>query len=893
MNKSTATPAWLMVSLIPLSIFITLIWALEQYNLPWSFQIPWVDSLGIGLAFHIDALSAQMLALITGIGTLIFIYAVGYLDHEPRRGRIFFLLPIFMMAMIGAVTADDVITLFLFWELTSITSFLLVGFNHSDERTRDSARQALLVTMGGGLAMLGGLLLLSQMAGSWLISEIILITPSFIDDPRLPWAIALILTGAFTKSAQFPFHFWLPNAMSAPTPVSAYLHSATMVKLGVYLMARFDPAFNDLLFWEILLITAGTITAIWAAVLTLRERDLKRILAYSTLSALGIRTLLIGLPGQGASLAFVTFLFAHALYKAPLFMVAGNIDHTCGTRIIDHLMGLRRIMPWTATIAALAGISMAGLPLAYGFVAKDLIGVAKADADIYESISYGLVFVSGISAAVAGVAAIRVFWGPLESGIKATSEGSWTLLLPPMVLVLIGLELEFFPDLVEPMLLAAANAIDPDAQYTAISTNYDPMQILSATGITLGVGVLLFLFWDRLHDSISRVHWLDDIGPEASYGFLLNGIKKLAGFHTRIIQNGRLDYYLAMTLVAILLMVVYISMQANIHLSFDQLWSDQRWPQQAWGWLIAAAVMITGSLAAATVKDRLAALMASGMVGFGAALLFLFAAAPDLAFTQFIVEVALVVIAATLLPQFIKNSARTIKQANTVRWLLAISTGIGTLFFLLIIQSLPENRELANWFGDNSLSEAFGRNAVNVIIVDFRALDTLGEIAVVAFALIAALPLLKTDWSRPATDDRSPMLSMAARPIYWIMLIAAAWMLLRGHNEPGGGFVAGLTAVAASSLLAILLEPAVARRLQPLSPALMTLGGVLLAALAGLAGEIWGPGFLRHLWYGGISSVLIFDLGVMLTVWGALTGYIFKLLEQPSPVKPAKRSSSQ
>ncbi|MEZ5673527.1 MAG: proton-conducting transporter membrane subunit, partial [Thiotrichaceae bacterium] len=250
-NSSSSNLVWLWLALLPFSLFIALVWGLSQYSLPWQFNLPWVPSLDIALAFRIDGLSAQMLALITGIGTMIFVYAVGYLDHEPRRAQIFTVLPLFMLAMIGAVSADDVVVLFLFWELTSITSFLLVGFNHTQVAARDSARQALLITMGGGLALLGGLLLLSQIADTRLLSEIIAAAPQLRDDPRLPYAIMLVLIGAFTKSAQFPFHFWLPNAMSAPTPVSAYLHSATMVKLGIYLMARLDPAFNDWLLWEV------------------------------------------------------------------------------------------------------------------------------------------------------------------------------------------------------------------------------------------------------------------------------------------------------------------------------------------------------------------------------------------------------------------------------------------------------------------------------------------------------------------------------------------------------------------------------------------------------------------------------------------------------------------
>jgi multicomponent Na+:H+ antiporter subunit A len=867
---------WLWLVLLPFSLFIALIWGLNQTSLPWHFHLPWIPSLDIALAFRIDGLSAQMLALITGIGTLIFIYAVGYLDHEPRRGRLFFVLPLFMLAMIGAVSADDVVVLFLFWELTSITSFLLVGFNHTQAAARESARQALLVTMSGGLALLGGLLLLTQIAQTRLLSEIIATAPNFQDDPRLPYAIGLILIGAFTKSAQFPFHFWLPNAMSAPTPVSAYLHSATMVKLGIYLMARLDPAFNDLLLWEVTLISVGTITAVWAAVLALRERDLKRILARSTVSALGTLTLLIGLPSPSAGLAVVTFLFAHAIYKAPLFMVAGNIDHATGTRDIDRLMGLRRVMPWSAAAAILAGLSMAGLPLAFGFVAKDTISLAKEQADLIAVVSYAFVFVNATAVAVAGVAAIRVFWGPLETPYQKVHETPWLMLLPPLLIALIGIEFEFFPHIADPLLFSASQSIAPNLSMQEAAISYELSKLLTATAITVSIGVLLFMTWDRLHNALNRIHWLDSYGAEASYNILLSTLPRIAAWHTRLLQNGRLDNYLLLSLTALFVMSGFAAWHTVPHFSLS---GD--WHAHAWAWLMASVLMVAGAIAAARLQDRLAALMASGLVGYGAALLFLFAGSPDLAFTQFSVETALVVIAAAVLPRF--AAAPRTESPVIFKFILTAVAGVATFGLLLHLQGLPENRILAEWFAAHSLSEAYGRNVVNVIIVDFRALDTLGEIAVVAFALLAALPLLNSIKSTQTTSATSPMLYLAALPLYWLMLAVSVWILMRGHNAPGGGFIGGLVAVAASSLLATLRSPTVALRFQPLSPLTLALVGLVLALIGGLIGLLFGDGFLRHVWVNKyLSSVLLFDLGVFFVVWGVLTGYIYALLQPDS-----------
>jgi multicomponent Na+:H+ antiporter subunit A len=778
-----------------------------------------------------------------------------------------------MFAMIGAVTADDIILLFLFWELTSVTSFLLVGYKYQQLEARNAARQALFVTMGGGLALLGGLLLLADMADSWLLSGILSSAPDYIDDPRLPYAIVLILIGAFTKSAQFPFHFWLPNAMSAPTPVSAYLHSATMVKLGIYLMARLDPAFNDLLLWEIILISVGTITALWAALLALRERDLKRILARSTVSALGTLTLLIGLPSEGAGLAVVAFLFAHALYKAPLFMIAGNIDHATGTRNIDHLMGLRHAMPWTAATAVIAGLSMAGLPLAFGFVAKDVISIAKDQADLIAVVSYTLLLVNAAVAAVAGVAAIRVFWGPREPLQRVVHEVPWSMLLPPLGIALIGIEFELFPHLAEPLLIAAAQSISPGNGITEIATSYELDKLLSATGVTLFLGLMIFLAWDKLHKILSEMHWLDRFGPEASFDGVLSGLKKTAALHTRRLQSGRLDSYLSMTVTALLAMAFYIGWHSE--LNFNLQWY---WPAHSIAWAMAAILIIAGASAAVFTRSRLTVLMASGLVGYGAAVFFLFAGAPDLAFTQFAVETVLVVLAATLLPRFNAPPLAESLLRQPYKLLLAIIAGAGTFLLLLNLQHLPENRQLAEWFSTNSLPLAQGRNVVNVIIVDFRALDTLGEIVVVAFSLLAALPLLAQFNTGKTTSPGSPLLDKSALPLYWLMLAGAAWILFRGHNEPGGGFIAGLVAVAASSMLAILRDPQLARRYQPLAPLFLAITGIGLALAGGLIGAVSGAGFLRHVWAGSLSSVMIFDLGVFFTVWGGLTGYIYVLL---------------
>ncbi len=731
---------WLWLSLFPLALFAILSWGLASAPLPWQLRLEWVPSLDIGLDWTIDALSAQFLVLITGIGTMVFVYASGYLSHTPHAGRFFGVMLLFMAAMIGAVSADHMLVLFVCWELTSLTSFFLVGFNHTSEQARASARQALFITLGGGLALLAGLILLSQIAGTWSLQVIIASGPQIIDDPRLPAALILIFIGCFTKSAQFPFHFWLPNAMSAPTPASAYLHSATMVKLGIYLLARLDPAFNDLLLWEITLISVGTITAVWAAVLALRERDLKRILARSTVSALGTLVLLIGLPNEQAAVAVVAFLFAHALYKAPLFFVAGNIDHATGTRSIDHLMGLRRYMPFTTVAAVLAGLSMAGLPLSFGYLAKGVVSAAKSEIDLVITVSYALLFVNAVAVAVAAVAAIRVFWGPVDRGFEKVREVSWRMLLPPLLIALIGLEFEFLPTIADPLLIEAARVIAPGSNIDQLVADYPTATLLTATEVTLLVGLLLFLFWERLHRMLSGMAHLDRIGPGAQFDHLLNGLSRVAARHTKALQHGDLAGYMRFTIAVIVVICVFTWLSVHPQrLTFDALaWNGE---EHIWALAAAAVLVIAGALAAPFLHDRLALLMAIGVVGYGSAVFFLFAGAPDVAFTQLMVETVLVVVAAAVLSHY--GAPVRHPEPRLLNAAIAIAAGIGTFLLLIHLFSLPADTALAEWFAEHSLTEAYGRNVVNVVLVDFRAFDTFGEIAVVAFSALAAWPLLR------------------------------------------------------------------------------------------------------------------------------------------------------
>jgi multicomponent Na+:H+ antiporter subunit A len=739
---------------LPLTAFAALSWLVAVRPLPFTGSVPWVPALGISLAWRIDGLSALLLLLITGIGAAVFVYAAGYLHGHAQLRRLYVLLTLFMLSMIGCVLADDLVLLFVCWELTSLTSFLLVGFDHENAAARKAARQALLVTGSGGLALLAGVILIGDAAGSWSISQLIERAPQLPVTPALATGVGLLMLGCFTKSAQFPFHFWLPDAMAAPTPVSAYLHSATMVKLGVYLLARLHPAFGSWPAWEVTLSLVGAVTAVWAMVLVLRERDLKRILAWSTVAALGMLVMLIGLPGNGPAVAVGAFLLAHALYKAPLFFVVGNVDHGAGTRIIDRLGGLRPKMPYTAAGAVMAAISMAGLPFSFGYIAKGVIADAKSNVDVMALVGYASLFVGAVSAAVAATAAVRVFWRhPGHSESCDAHEGPWSLWLPPMLVAAAGIAFGIAPSLIDGLLAEAAAAMTPRGVFPVVDASLQFGPVLRSAAFTLGLGAVVFWFWDPLHALLERGHRpLERTAAGVQYERLLHAVSWLAARVTRGLQHGRLSAY-----AALLVGSVTLALALLLPWGSGALRGLAANPP---GLAVAgaAALLATGAVLACMLRVRLPLLLASGLVGYGSAALFLFTGAPDLALTQLAVETVFVVVFATLLLELARLGRSGSLPEPRLRpgaALLALAFGGVMTLLLLAVSGAPFDPALPQFFGERSVPEGFGRNVVNVIIVDFRALDTLGEVAVVGFSLIAALPLLQALRRLRAERERS------------------------------------------------------------------------------------------------------------------------------------------
>jgi multicomponent Na+:H+ antiporter subunit A len=698
-----------------------------------------IPSLGIAGGLRLDGLSLVFLILIFGIGALIFLYAHAYLGDDPRARRLIVMLLLFMTAMAGAVTADDVVVLFVFWELTSLASFFLVGYDHEKSGARKAALQALLVTGGGGLALLAGLILAAIAAGTTSLSGIIGAREAVLAHPAAVPAMLLIVVGCFAKSAQVPFHFWLPNAMAAPTPVSAYLHSATMVKLGVYLLARLNPLYQSEELWQDILASFGIATALTGAVLAFRETDLKRVLAYTTVTALGTLVMLIGIAPELSIVAAVTFLIVHAFYKAALFMVAGIVDHETGSRDASALRGLARAMPFTAAAATLAAFSMAGLPPFVGFVAKELIYEAKLELGAAAGIMLALGFlVNAATVAIAGVMSWRLFFGPSVETPERPHDPPLAMLAGPLLLAALGVLAGSLPaSLGHVFVDPAASAILGRTVDVTLKMWHGFGLVLFLSVATVAAGVGLYNLWSRIVPRLRASAFIDAFGPAVGYERGLAATVAFAADCTRVIQHGSLRGY-----VRTLFLVFAGAVLATLALRDGFAWPEQETPLDSRALLFGTAVV--GAVAAALARTAIAAILALGLTGFAIALIFLAFGAPDVAFTQFAVETLLVAILAAALMRLPLRGA----DSRSGRAKLG-DAGVGILVGLAVAATLgavlagPLDPRLATWFGETAVPAAHGRNVVNVILVDFRALDTLGEIAVLAIAAFAVVALLR------------------------------------------------------------------------------------------------------------------------------------------------------
>jgi len=859
---------------------------------PVTSQMEWIPSLGLSFSLFLDGLGLLFAVLILGIGLLIIIYARFYLAATDPMGRFYVFLLLFQGAMLGVALCDNVLLLLIFWELTSISSFLLIGFWNERAEARQGARMALAVTGGGGLALIAGMLILGQISGTYELTAILRSGDMIRASPYYPLALVLILIGCFTKSAQFPFHFWLPHAMSAPTPVSAYLHSATMVKAGVFLIARLWPVLAGTDLWFYLVATTGLLTMLIGAAIALFKHDLKAILAYSTVSHLGLLTMLFGFGTPMAAVVGVFHFLNHAIFKAALFMNAGIIDHETGTRDARILGGLMSLMPITGTIGLIAAASMAGLPPLNGFLSKEMM-LDEAAHTTWGGVSWLIPLVVTLAATLSVAYSLRyavhVYLGARRGETPRPPHdpplGLWG---PSALLAIAAVAIGLFPMLIAGALVhAAAGSVTGGTPPTfTLKLWHGVTPALAMSGIAIIVGALalnrfvsLLQLWNRLPVPDAKSLF------DGSVTVLVNASRRI----TVAVHKYSLQHYLTILFAVAILLGV------------EGLWVGG-YGSGTRPTLPAAPVAVIGwiALVAATLavvrshRQRFLALVFISVIGLIVALGFIYLSAPDLALTQISVEVVtilLLLLALNLLPKKPDRLGSTALRLRDA--MLGLAGGCCTGFVAWAIMTRVPNNPISDYHWANSYSGGGGTNVVNVTLVDFRALDTFGEIIVLGIAALAIFALLQTA-VRGASGQRlrqwipdlvrSPehhpmMFVVATRLLLPLAMLVGIYIFLRGHNQPGGGFIAGLVIS-----IAILMQYMASgfdwtdqrRRID--EHALIACG-VLIAALTGLGALLFGkPLFTSAFGYVNLpiigtfelATAMLFDVGVALAVIGAV-----------------------
>jgi len=876
------------------------------------FHMDWLPAIGIALSFRLDGLSLMFALLILIIGLLVILYARYYLKPKENIAKFYALLLCFKGAMLGIVLSGNLLLMLVFWELTSLVSFLLISFWTHKQDARRGARMSLAITGGGGLALLAGILLIGRMVGSYELDDVLAAADQVQNHALYPATLTLILLGAFTKSAQFPFHFWLPHAMQAPTPVSAYLHSATMVKAGIFLMARLYPVLAGTEQWFYMVSFTGMATLLLGAYVAMFKHDLKGLLAHSTVSHLGLITLLFGMGTKLAAVAALFHVINHATFKASLFMAAGIIDHETGTRDMRRINGLWRYMPHTATLAMVAAASMAGVPLLNGFLSKEMF--------FAESLALNLpgiwAWLPPVVATLAGIFAVAysarfihdVFFNgkPVDLPIFPPHEPPRYMKIPVEILVFACIMVGMFPAVsVGPLLYAAASATlagEVPEYHLAVIHGFNLPLLMSFVAFFGGL-----LMYSQRHRFFAFHARFREIDEKAIFEAVVSRMADLAHTLTGRIENASLQRYILLLLLSVIAVVLVPVLDLGLFIGPRGLTPVD--PATA---VAAVVMMLAAVLTAALHRERFTALVLLSVVGLVVALAFARFSAPDLAMTQLSVEVVTIVL--LMLALFYMPSWTPLETSRTRRIrdiTLALASGAGMSLITLAMLTRPFS-SISDFFLENSKPGGGGTNVVNVILVDFRGFDTLGEITVLAIAALGIYAMLKDTaltpppgdgQGHPWTRDAHPiLLAQIARPMLPLALLVSVFIFLRGHNLPGGGFIAGL--ITSVALILQYIASGMAWTQERIRTKYHNVIGVglVFAVVAGAGSLAFGYPFLTSTFSYitwpvvgkfEVASAMVFDLGVYLTVVGAtmLTLVSIGRLPRHSAIKPKREGA--
>lgn len=894
--------AVLFLPLVLFSYFLSLIPQIRDRHLIYE-TVAWMPSLGINFDIYVDGLSLLLSLLITGIGSLVVLYSIYYMGRNQALHRFYLFLLLFMGAMLGVVLSDNMMVLYGFWELTSIASFLLIAFHNRKDASIRGAKKSFLITVFGGFAMLTGFILLYLISGSYSIRETAASIPDFTANSLFVPAMILILIGAFTKSAQFPFHVWLPDAMEAPTPVSAYLHSATMVKAGIYIVARFTPIFGGEAAWFWIVSLVGMVSLVYGSLTAIKKTDLKAILAYSTVSQLGLIMSLFGLGsaalyfGYGpesplyttAVMAGVLHLFNHALFKGSLFMMAGIVDHETGTRDIRKLGGLITVMPFTFTVTLVGTLSMAGLPPFNGFISKELFfkaTIEAADWSFFRLETWGIIFPvmawigSVMTFIYSLVILLRTFLGTnkTEISVKKWHEAPLGMLISPLILAAMVLVTGIYPNLLSASIVEPAMAsilsplLAPGERFDVhlyLWHGYTPEFWMTAGVVILGViSYKLLPRWKTVYEDYIPAYTINKF-----YHASFRAMHRFSKRWTQTYMNGSVRNYLIYIFAFMIVLIGYSFFHVtNIEWNFSGYASFMSYET------ILLAGLIVTAISVPFAKQRLSAVILTGAVGYLVTLFFVLFRAPDLALTQMVVEtvtVALFLLCFYHLPELTPKSSKRYKGVNLI---IAVSVGVVMTLIALAASGTAGMDSISEFYTEQSYNLGGGKNIVNVLLVDFRGFDTLLEIMVLGVAALAIYSMINLNlngkdfgsvhqvmkperehasevkrnisnpesWSSVSLRSNDVFLQMSTKIIVFIILIFALYLFFAGHHQPGGGFISGLVTSAALVLLAIAFNTDTLRRILPVDYRLVIAFGLLISLATAAGSFLFGLPFMSQ-----------------------------------------------
>ncbi|KRW97959.1 monovalent cation/H+ antiporter subunit A [Paracoccus sp. MKU1] len=886
----------------------------------------WVSSIGLDLTFRIDGFSWLFMVLVVGIGFLVILYARYYMSPDDPVPRLYSCLLAFAGAMSGLLLSGNIIMLVVFWELTSIVSFLLIGYWFQRQDARDGARMSLIVTASGGLCLMVAMIILGQIAGSYELDAVLKAGPQITSHRLYPVVLILFVLGAFTKSAQFPFHFWLPNAMAAPTPVSAYLHSATMVKAGVFVLLRFHPALGGTDAWFQIVTGIGMTTLLLGAVVALFRHDLKGLLAYSTISHLGLITALAGIGSPFALIAAVFHIVNHAVFKASLFMAAGIIDHETGTRDMRRLSGLARVMPVTATLAIIASGAMAGVPLLNGFLSKEMFFEAtyvwNNGGSLDSFAPYVAVLAGAFSAAYSLRFIVTVFFGPPATDLpQEPHEPPLLMRLPVAILVAICLAVGMFPQQVLGTWLQTASmaVVGPELPHFSLKIWHGVSPPLIMSLIAMSLGTLIYLLPRRLIDSgEDGTRLMRRLDFARGFDWLLQLLTvKLPRFALRVLSAHGLQSQLRAMVLLSLAGAWFVLRTLDWNVPMPELGASEL--VFALLWLVGGTCAIGAAWQAK--YHRFAALVLMGGAGLVTCATFVWLSAPDLAVTQLLVEIAttaLLLLGLRWLPkrdEEIPGDNNLVARSRRSRDLLiALACGSGMTALALAVLLTAPGASVGDWFLRNAYVEGGGTNVVNVILVDFRAFDTFGEITVLAIVGLTVYALLRrfrpapesVERPRPQLDAEEQALeaylfvpSVLMQWMFAPIIALSAYLFFRGHDLPGGGFAAGVTLAVGLLLQYVAANVRWVEARIIVLPVRWMASGLTISAAVGAGSWIFGYPFLSaHAQYLDIpvigkvpfSTAMLFDFGVFSLVLGAIVLMLIAIAHQSLRVAPRARA---